>query len=50
MTQNTDLTPMRKTVGGVILSVGDFALSGIGLAALVGIVLNLLLPKTKTSG
>lgn len=34
-------------VGGAVISVGSFSLGGIGLAALVGILLNLLLPKTK---
>lgn len=31
-------------IGGVVLKIGAFELSGIGLAALVGIVLNLILP------
>ena len=50
-TRNLIIASLMLTVGvgGAILSVGDFALSGIGLAALVGIVLNLLLPKTKTN-
>ena len=32
-------------IGGAALSWGDFSLSGIGLAALIGVLLNLLLPK-----
>lgn len=36
-------------LGGAVLSSGSFAISGIGLAAVVGVVLNLLLPKTKTT-
>ena len=34
-------------VGGAILSFGSFSLSGIGLSAVMGVLLNLLLPKTK---
>ncbi len=34
-------------IGGAVLSAGSFALSGIGLSAIVGVVLNLLLPQTK---
>lgn len=34
-------------LGGAVLSSGSFAISGIGLAAVVGVVLNLVLPKTK---
>ncbi len=33
-------------IGGAVLSAGDFALSGIGLSAIVGVLLNLLLPKS----
>ncbi len=32
-------------IGGAVLSWGNFSLSGIGLAAIVGVVLNLLLPQ-----
>ncbi|MCE4563402.1 uracil-xanthine permease [Maribellus sp. CM-23] len=35
-------------IGGAIISYGHFSLAGIGLAATVGIILNLLLPKTQT--
>ncbi|MCY1721340.1 uracil-xanthine permease family protein [Prolixibacteraceae bacterium Z1-6] len=34
-------------IGGAIISYGTFSLAGIGLAATVGIILNLILPKTK---
>lgn len=39
-------------IGGAIIEVGNFTLAGIGLAALVGVILNLVLPeerKTKKS-
>ena len=34
-------------IGGAIVSFGTFSMSGIGLSALVGVILNLLLPQTK---
>ena len=34
-------------IGGLKLSYGDFALAGIGLAGLVGVILNLILPGRK---
>ncbi|PID26796.1 MAG: uracil permease [Candidatus Cloacimonadota bacterium] len=34
-------------IGGMSFSVGDFNLKGIGLAGILGIFLNLVLPKTK---
>ena len=34
-------------IGGAILKSGSFSLGGIGLAAVVGIILNLILPKTS---
>ena len=34
-------------IGGAILSFGSFSISGIGLSAVIGVLLNLLLPKTK---
>ena len=34
-------------IGGAIISVGSFTLSGIGLASLVGVILNLVLPEDK---
>ena len=34
-------------IGGAILPMGSFSLSGIGLSALAGVILNLVIPKTK---
>ena len=34
-------------IGGAVIEYGSFSLAGIGLAATVGIILNLVLPKTK---
>jgi uracil permease len=34
-------------IGGAVISYGTFSLAGIGLAATVGILLNLALPRTK---
>lgn len=34
-------------IGGAILNFGSFSMSGIGLAALVGVVLNLILPPER---
>ena len=34
-------------IGGAILKVGTFTFAGIGLAAMVGVVLNLILPRKK---
>ncbi len=34
-------------IGGAILKVGNFTFAGIGLAAMVGVLLNLILPRTK---
>lgn len=55
MQHKVDLTNIRNIVifsliltvgiGGAVLSWGEFSLSGIGLAALVGVVLNLVLPR-----
>ena len=35
-------------IGGAIISWGSFSLSGIGLASVVGVILNLILPDKKT--
>lgn len=37
-------------IGGATLNCGDFSLSGIGLAALAGVVLNLILPRDVMNG
>jgi uracil permease len=34
-------------IGGAIIPVGSFSLSGIGLSALAGVILNLVIPQTK---
>jgi len=34
-------------IGGAMLSVGTFSMSGIGLSAVIGVLLNLMLPKEK---
>jgi uracil permease len=34
-------------IGGAILKIGNFTFAGIGLAAMVGVVLNLILPEQK---
>lgn len=34
-------------IGGAILHFGTFSMSGIGLSAIIGVLLNLLLPQTK---
>ena len=34
-------------LGGAELNFGNFAISGIGLAALVGMILNLIIPKRE---
>ena len=54
---HTDMSRIRSQVvvsviltvgiGGAVLSWGNFSLSGIGLAAVIGILLNLILPADK---
>lgn len=34
-------------IGGAVFQVGNFTFAGIGLAAMVGVILNLILPKLK---
>ena len=34
-------------IGGMVLSIGKFTLGGIGMAGILGVVLNLILPKQK---
>ncbi len=36
-------------IGGAIIPIGSFSLSGIGLAAIAGVILNLVIPHTKES-
>ena len=35
-------------IGGMVLSFGKFTLGGIGLAGIIGVVLNLVLPGKKS--
>ncbi|MDD2515246.1 uracil-xanthine permease [Dysgonomonadaceae bacterium zrk40] len=35
-------------IGGAILQVGTVSMTGIGLSAVIGVLLNLILPRTKT--
>lgn len=48
-TRNVIIISVMLTMGlgGAVLSSGNFAISGIGLSAVIGMVLNLVLPKTK---
>lgn len=48
-TRNVIIVSVMLTVGlgGAVLSYGAFSIAGIGLAALIGVLLNLVLPKTK---
>ena len=48
-TRNVIIISVMLTMGlgGAVLSSGSFAISGIGLSAVVGVVRNLVLPKTK---
>lgn len=49
-TRNTIIVSVTLTlgIGGAVLSYGNFSLGGIGLSAVVGVILNLLLPQEKT--
>ena len=48
-TRNVIIMSVMLTMGlgGAVLSSGSFAISGIGLSAVIGVVLNLVLPRTK---
>lgn len=48
-TRNTIIISVTLTIGigGAILEIGNFAMSGIGLAAIVGVLLHLVLPNPK---
>ena len=50
ITRNTIIISVTLTmgIGGAILSWGSFAISGIGLSAVVGVILNLILPNKHT--
>ena len=49
VTRNIIIVSVTLTmgIGGAILTFGTFSLSGIGLSAVIGVLLNLLLPQTK---
>ncbi|HEX5743572.1 MAG TPA: solute carrier family 23 protein [Flavobacteriaceae bacterium] len=49
ITRNQVIVSIILTVGigGASISYGNFSLAGIGLASLAGVLLNLILPKTK---
>ena len=34
-------------IGGLFIPIGDFQLAGIGLAAIIGVTLNLIIPEPK---
>ena len=34
-------------IGGAVFTIGDISLTGIGLSALLGVVLNLIIPQKK---
>lgn len=46
-TRNVIIISVMLTMGlgGAVLSSGNFAISGIGLSAVIGVILNLVLPK-----
>ncbi len=48
-TRNVIIMSVMLTMGlgGAGLSAGKFSITGIGLAAVIGVVLNLILPRTK---
>lgn len=48
-TRNIIIVSLTLTVGigGAVITWGNFSLSGIGLAAITGVLLNLILPQTK---
>ena len=50
-TRNIIIVSMTLTmgIGGAILSFGTFSISGIGLSAMIGVLLNLLLPRKTSS-
>ena len=50
-TRNIIIVSMTLTmgIGGAVLSFGTFSISGIGLSAMIGVLLNLLLPRKTSS-
>ena len=49
-TRNLIISSLILTIGigGAVIDFGSFSLAGIGLASIVGVVLNLVLPHDKT--
>lgn len=49
-TRNVIIVSIMLTMGlgGAVLSSGRFAVSGIGLSAIIGVILNLILPKENS--
>ena len=49
-TRNLIISSLILTIGigGAVIDFGAFSLAGIGLASIVGVVLNLVLPHDKT--
>ena len=43
------MATMQLGIGGAELTFGNFTIGGIGLAALAGVILNLIIPKSKKS-
>ena len=48
-TRNIIIASVMLTMGlgGAVLSAGSFSIAGIGLSAVIGVVLNLVLPKKQ---
>ena len=34
-------------IGGAVLQIGNISMTGIGLSALIGVILNLIIPQDK---
>lgn len=51
-TRNVIIVSVTLTmgIGGAVMQLGSFTMAGIGLSAIVGVLLNLVLPKSKPSG
>jgi uracil permease len=50
-TRNLVIVSLTLTtgIGGAVIQTGNFTMTGIGLSAIIGVVLNLVLPKGKSS-
>lgn len=48
-TRNLIIVSLTLTtgIGGAVLQMGNISMTGIGLSALIGVLLNLILPKEK---